>query len=206
MSRRWIFDLFVSMHISDTNRISSYELMERIKDSDELALRILYDRLWKKMYVLAFGILRDEAVSKDIVQEVWIDLWERRSTVQNQNIEAYMMKATRFKVYKALRDTTKTSAVTELFLEQLKTPESEGALQKIYEEETASRIEEAVGKLPKKCNQVFCLSREEGFANAEISKMLNISQRTVETHISNAIVRIKRELTISVLVLCFSFF
>ena len=61
------------------NRISSFDLMERIKNSDQLALRILYGRLWERMYVLAFSMLHDEAVSKDIVQEIWIDLWERRN-------------------------------------------------------------------------------------------------------------------------------
>lgn len=169
--------------------------MERIKNSDQLALRILYGRLWERMYVLAFSMLHDEAVSKDIVQEIWIDLWERRNKILNQNIEAYIIKATRFKVFKVLRD-TKMNIVPEEFLEGLSTSDADGTLEKIYVKETESKIHKAVEKLPKKCNQVFLLSRKEGLANAEISKMLNISQRTVETHISNAIVRIKRELTI----------
>ncbi|MBD1260575.1 sigma-70 family RNA polymerase sigma factor [Maribacter polysiphoniae] len=177
------------------NRISSFDLMERIKNSDQLALRILYGRLWERMYVLAFSMLHDEAVSKDIVQEIWIDLWERRNKILNQNIEAYIIKATRFKVFKVLRD-TKMNIVPEEFLEGLSTSDADGTLEKIYVKETESKIHKAVEKLPKKCNQVFLLSRKEGLANAEISKMLNISQRTVETHISNAIVRIKRELTI----------
>ncbi|MBD0777376.1 sigma-70 family RNA polymerase sigma factor [Maribacter sp. ANRC-HE7] len=183
------------MKESNINLISSFDLMERIKNSDELALRILYSRLWERMYVLAFGILRDEAISKDIVQEIWIDLWERRNKIINQNIEAYIITATRFKVFRTLRD-SKMNVVSMKFLEQLKIPEAEGALEKIYANETESKIHKAVEKLPKKCNQVFLLSRQEGLENAEISKMLNISQRTVETHISNAIVRIKRELSI----------
>ncbi|NNG10912.1 MAG: RNA polymerase sigma-70 factor, partial [Arenibacter sp.] len=91
------------MKENKNNLISSYDLMERIKSSDQLALRMLYGRLWEQMYVLAFSILRDEAVSKDIVQEIWIDLWERRNKILNQNIEAYLIRATRFKVFKVLR-------------------------------------------------------------------------------------------------------
>lgn len=173
--------------------------MARIKESDESAFALLFDRLWERMYLLASYVLRDKERAKDIVQEVWINIWERRNEIQNDNIEAYLLKATRFKIYRTLRD-QKLQKDQLQFLENLQVPESEGVLEKLYCEDTNARLEKSFGNLPKKCHQVFILSRYGGLENHQISEKLGISQRTVETHISNAIRRIKSEVLATVLI------
>lgn len=179
--------------------------MHKIKDSDESALKMLFDRLWERMYLLALSLLKDKEVSKDIVQEIWIGVWERRHEIQNENIEAYLLKATRFKVYKELRD-NKLHKTQIDFLERIQSPDPENILEKLYFEDTRAQLERSLGNLPKKCRLVFTLSRFEGFKNWEISQKLGISQRTVETHISNAIKRIKSEVSTGVFLVLSSFF
>ncbi|WP_051554697.1 RNA polymerase sigma factor [Maribacter antarcticus] len=187
------------------NRVPSEELMHRIKRSDEYALKILYDRLWEKMYSLAYAILKDSSLSRDIVQEIWISIWIRRTQIDNENIEAYILRATRFQVYKHLRD-SKTIRIPHEFLESIQASENDGILQKLYEEDTKSKIRKAVENLPKKCQEVFVLSRNKGLKNAEISKKLGISQRTVETHVSNAIRMVKSQIVIPLALILATFF
>lgn len=193
------------MQRGEPNKLSSQVLFKMLKDGNELAYQVLFDRLWERMYVLAFSLLQDREIAKDLVQEIWIDIWERRHSIENRNIEAFLLQATRFKVYKFLRD-SKTVKFSQSILDKLQLPSSNDIISDIEAEETKSRIDDIVEGLPPKCSQVFVLSRCQGLGNAEISKMLNISKRTVETHVSNALSKIKEELAISLFVVGLIFF
>ncbi|MEH6682301.1 MAG: sigma-70 family RNA polymerase sigma factor [Sediminicola sp.] len=192
------------MRSHEKKEIPTAALMEMIKLSDESALGILYDRLWERMYALAYLLLKDKDRSKDIVQDVWISIWERRATIKNDNVEGYILQATRFRVYKELRDSKFQRIPLEL-LQHIKASESNGILDTLYLQDTETILERSIEGLPKKCHQVFVLSRYVGLENAEISKKLGISQRTVETHISNAIRRIKSEIIFPLILLMAAF-
>ncbi|WP_187269366.1 sigma-70 family RNA polymerase sigma factor [Algibacter pacificus] len=166
--------------------------MSKIKRSDESAFTVLYDKLWESMYALAFSLLKNKEVSKDLVQEVFVDFWIRRSEIENNNIEAYLKKAIRFRVYKELRDTKFNNNID--LLDSTKVPQASGILDNLQLKETKNRIDKAIGNLPKKRQQVFTLSRYNELNNLEISQRLGISKRTVETQISLAIRSIKSEI------------
>ena len=179
---------------SKSNNINFYkELMSKIKLSDEAAFSILYDKLWERMYALAFSLLKNKDISKDLVQEVFVDFWVRRLKIENNNIEAYLIKATRFRVYKELRD-TKFDKTNIDSIDVIKTPHASGVLEHIQLKETEDLIDRAIKKLPKKRQQVFTLSRVNALNNEEISLQLGISKRTVETQISLAIRSIKGQI------------
>ncbi|WP_405608825.1 RNA polymerase sigma factor [Polaribacter sp. Asnod1-A03] len=167
--------------------------MSKIKLSDEAAFKVLYDKLWERMYILAYSLLKDKDISKDLVQEVFVDFWIRRLEIKNNNIEAYLIKATRFRVYKELRDTKFHKTNIDL-LDVIKTPHSNGILEELQLEETENLVNKAIKKLPKKRQEVFKLSRFKLLNNFEISQQLGISKRTVETQISLAIRSIKSEI------------
>lgn len=193
------------MNNGELKKLSSQALFQMLKDGNELAYQILFDRLWERMYVLAFSLLKDRDIAKDVIQEVWIDLWERKDSIENWNIEAFLLQATRFKVYKVLRDSKKVRFSQEI-LEKLHLPANADVLSNIIAKETQSKIDTIVENLPPKCKQIFILSRYQGLRNYEISANLNISKRTVETHVSNALSKIKKELVISLLFLANTFF
>tara|TARA_Y100001933_G_scaffold258676_1_gene307108 strand:- start:2557 stop:3090 length:534 start_codon:yes stop_codon:yes gene_type:complete len=176
-----------------------------LKEGNELAYQVLFDRLWERMYMLAFGMLQDREVAKDVIQEVWIDLWERKHKIENRNIEAFLLQATRFQVYKLLRD-SKTVKLSQEILDGLQLPGSNDVMSDIIAKESRSKIDNVVENLPPKCYQVFVLSRYRGLGNSEISQLLNISKRTVETHVSNALSKIKKELAITLIIVGHMFF
>lgn len=177
-----------------SNTINFYkELMSQIRKSDESAFAALYDKLWERMYALAFSILKNKDTSKDLVQEVFVDFWTRRLTIEDDNIEAYLLKATRFKVYNELRDTKFNNSSIDT-IDHAITPQASGILESLQYNETKQRIDQAVDNLPTKRQQIFTLSRYHELNNFEISQKLGISKRTVETQISLAIRSIKNEL------------
>ena len=174
--------------------ISIRPLIDRIKKSDEKAFSILFDKLWEPLYTYAYSLLENRSFAKDIVQDVWIDFWERRNQIENDNIKAYLYKAIRYKVLSELRN----SKIKESHLEAFKQLNDDSYNHLELEEEVLSPehtniiIENTLSVLPEKCQQVFKLSRLNGLKNKEIAEELGISERTVETHISKAIKLIKK--------------
>lgn|SRR5690606_7264919 len=171
---------------------STYELMERIKRNDSEAFEELFENLWEPLYRRAKTILLDEDIAKDVVQEVWVDFWQRRDEIVNDNIEAYLMQSTRFRVYKEL----KRSPLKKDHLTYLDTVECHSSTDDVVIfNQTEQMIHHSVDQLPNRCKQIFKMSREEQLSNAEIASQLNISKRTVETQISFAIKNLKLRLS-----------
>ncbi|GAA3580628.1 RNA polymerase sigma-70 factor [Snuella lapsa] len=178
----------------DSKILSDKKLMERIKHSDHKAFELLYDRFWEEMYVKAYAILKDKSKSKDIVQEVWISIWEKRHKIENNNIQGYLFTALRFRIYNEFRNSKNKEALIDDFINSLKTNDVSNNIDNdINLKETQEILYASIEKLPKKCKEVFRLSRFEGLKNSEIAKKLDISQRTVETHISNALKILKND-------------
>lgn len=156
----------------------------QIKGSDEKAFQNLFELLWDPMYTYAFSLLEDETLAKDMVQEVWIGFWERRKTIENTNIKAYLYKAVRYRVLKELRD----SKLKSTHLEVLDTIYIDDSIEEesLDPEETKMLLDNKLSILPKKCKEVFKLSKLQGLKNKEIAVELGISENTVENHISKA--------------------
>ncbi|GLB52548.1 DNA-directed RNA polymerase sigma-70 factor [Neptunitalea chrysea] len=176
---------------SDTTAINT--LVKQVKASDEKAFRKLFNLLWEPLYYYAFSLLQEESLAKDMVQDVWIDFWERRKDIQNDNIKAYLYKAVRFRVLKELRNIK----FSESHLEALKELHIENALETddsdiITLDETKQLIEKKMEVLPEKCKEVFKLSRIDGLKNKEIAEELGISESTVENHITKAFKLLKK--------------
>ena len=181
----------------EEQNLSNKMLMERIKKSNQKAFELLYDRFWEQMYTKAFSILKDEFKSKEFVQEVWISIWERRFEIENDNIEGYLFNALRFKIYNEFRNTKNKNVLIEDFIKSCKSDNISNNIDDVINlYETQYLITSLVEKLPKKCQEVFKLSRYDGLKNNEISKKLSISQRTVETHISNALKVLKNNIAL----------
>jgi RNA polymerase sigma-70 factor (ECF subfamily) len=143
------------------------------------------------MYVFAQSLIKDSDKSKDMLQDVWLSLWERRQAVNNENIKAYLMQAVKFRVYKELRD-GKLLTEQETYLANLPHEHASDAI--LEQKELEETIDRWVEKLPPKRKEVFRLSRYDDLSNKEIAAKLNISQRTVETHISHALKFLREKL------------
>jgi len=177
-----------------TNLSSNLLVLEFTK-SNKRAFRKLYELYWEAMYVKAISIVENEIIAKDIVQEIWIKLWQKREAIEIQNFEAYIHTAVRNNCYKYLRD-KKFSSVRLEFIEKSYIL-SESASKKQHDlEETLSTIKQAMNSLPKRCKQIFELSRFKHYSNEEIAMELGISKKSVENQISVAVKSIRSNLTI----------
>lgn len=167
-----------------TQNLSEQQLLKNLSRRKESSLKELYNRYWETLYLQAWRILQDEKASEDVVQEVFIDLWEKRKFNDIQNLSGYLYQAVKNRTLMALRKNRITEEHLNAFkkIRPVQTVDHTLQIQELRRE-----ITHHLEHLPPRCREVFYKSRFEHLKNDEIAEQLNISKRTVETHISHAL-------------------
>jgi len=170
---------------------SSKELLERIADDDVKAFEEIYQRHATKMLVYATKILNNQMVCEDLIQNVFIDFWNKRSEKNINNLESYLFRAVKFQIFNYFRNNKfHDTDLTRLNLIDL----SINASKKMEFEELETTIENLVKKLPPRCQEIFLLSRFEHKSNKEIAAALGISEQAVKNQVSKALIFLRENL------------
>lgn len=171
--------------------LSDQQLLIDLRNGDESVFPLIFERYWKRLYTYAFKIYRDDKVCEDIVQEIFISLWEKAGESQILNLEAYLLRSVKYRVANYIRS-LKFSSSQEEILHNIPYP-SNSVLNLEYQE-FENEVLVKIKQLPPRCREVFILSRFDNYSNSEIAKKLDISIRTVEKQISNALSYLKANL------------
>lgn len=171
---------------NDTDKI----WFTRLQQGNHEAFRFLFDRYYTPLCRYVNTLILDETGAEDIVQGVFVYLWEHRADMLlTHSVQSYLFAACRHKALNHLRDQRKFTPFV---------PEQHDS---IYEEmgvemdDLHRLIEEAVMCLPEKCGKIFRMSRDEDLSYKEIAEREGIAVKTIESQIHTAIKRIKRHLT-----------
>ncbi|WP_411274324.1 RNA polymerase sigma factor [Daejeonella sp.] len=174
------------------DRLSSDEtLVEALKDGDPNAFKLLFDRYWQNLYTIVFSISRDREVASEIVHDIYLNLWLRRSKIQIEFFKGYVTASARYHVYRHMKKVKQNSAE---YMDNLDPGNSitanEGELNIRYHE-MEEKIERHLEDLPKRCKEIFTLSRMDQLSNDEIAERLDISKRTVENQLTYALYHLR---------------
>ncbi len=138
----------------------------------------------------------DRSVAEDIVQNVFIFIWKNNETMSFENsLKPYLFKAVKNQCLNYLESAGNKNTKLNDLETKLKIEEINYYNDSFYsdtENELLTQIFDEVEKLPEKCKEIFKLSYYEGKRSAEISQMFKISNRTVETHIYNALKTLRK--------------
>jgi len=168
------------------NSHTDTELLAAIQKDDEGAFTILYLRYWDKLFYLAGKKLGDLPEAENIVQDIFLDLWHRRHELDiRHNIDGYLVVAVKYRIINAQAKRHRREAMSRQAGRQLAEADHSTEQQLAYEE-LCSLLQEKMLRLPEKCRMVFAL-REQGLSQKEIASQMNISEKTVEMHVSRAL-------------------
>ncbi|SHM03829.1 RNA polymerase sigma-70 factor, ECF subfamily [Chitinophaga jiangningensis] len=165
--------------------LSISELLVRTADGDETAFAQIHQHYWNEVYALALAFLKSPALAEDIIQEVFIKLWLKRTQLTEiQEFTPYLMVMVRNEIISHLRK----AATRQKQLEQY----SNGSLS-LQElpaasiTETTAVINSALASLPPKQQQIFAMSREQGLSHEAIAAQTGLSKKTVANTITIAL-------------------
>lgn len=169
--------------------------------SQELQLgnRQIFDQLFADYYVnlcrFAYTYLRDDDTSEEIVQEVFIALWEQRETLDiNTSLRSFLYTSVKNRSLNYIRNSkTRNYHENEFAMEQHS--KVSHIINFCEREELNYLIDQAIKELPVQCRTIFELSRHQNLTYCEIAQQMDISAKTVENQMGIALKRLRGKLS-----------
>ncbi|MCX2473929.1 sigma-70 family RNA polymerase sigma factor [Pedobacter sp. MC2016-05] len=168
----------------------SIDLLLRLKQGDKQAYEQIYFTFSKELLYAAYKKTGDKVVAEELVQNIFISLWEKRQDLQIKNLQAYLFGALKLSVINHVRSLVMENKY--MAYQTLTYSENHQDTANLVDlHDLSSIIEEGINSLPEKTQEVFRLSRYQHQSIKDISTDLNISEKAVEYHITRSIKRIK---------------
>ena len=161
-------------------------LLKLLRISDEFAYKEIYLRYWRRLYRTCVSKTNSKEVAEDIVQSIFADLWDRREHHTIINMAAYLETAVKYQVINYIKAAISKRAQYTGYSEGQKTEENPADLPLLVQELSVA-IEKAISQLPQKTQTIFRLSRFEKQSNKDISRMMDLSEKAVEYHITQSL-------------------
>lgn len=161
------------------------ELLQSIKlIDDQSSFAVLYDRYWNKSLAIAYNLTHDKSLAKDIVQELFISFWNRRETLEINNFSSYLATAIKFSFYMHIEKERRRRIIREDKLDPKDEAVVDEQIEALYFTDYFLSLIET---LPEKCRLVVSYSRLDDMTNADIATKMNISEKTVEGHLTKGL-------------------
>ena len=163
------------------------QLLDLLKKGDQKAFNEIYDRHAPKVYYQVNQMLRDQEASKDVVQDLFITIWDKCNNIRTEgNLAGYLYIAAQNNVLKFIRKgRLKSDYLNSLAQFQHEIIEEQGPAYDI--EVLYSLIEKEISQLPGKMKVIFELSRQRDLSYKDIAAQLGIAENTVRKQVSNAL-------------------
>ncbi|MNK28395.1 ECF RNA polymerase sigma factor SigW [compost metagenome] len=169
-------------------------MLEQLKSGSSKALEALYELYYVQLCQIAFRKLGDETLVEELVQDVFLNLWIKRHTLDSEgSLFAYLYATLRNRALHEIR----ARMIKDRHYLQIAGQDkgySADPEDDLMAKETELKVMKVIESLPVQCREAFRLSREEQLSYKAIAERMNISVNTVEKHIGKAIKILKREL------------
>lgn len=179
--------------------------MSLIKQDNDDAFVVLYNKYSRKVRSLAFSKVNSKIIAQEIVQEVFANIWERRHSLEISSLSAYLFVAVKYQAINHIKSEITHRKHHHLYKAFIKISE-DSTLRSVQYNDLTEALEGSVQKLPEKTQLVFRLNRLEGKSISEIALKLNLSEKAIKYHISRSLKELRlylKEFLISLLLFLF---
>lgn len=181
--------------------ITDIVLLKQIESGNQIAFSSFYNLYWDDLYAFVFMRTKDHNITREILQDLWIRIFERPNTIKTDkegNARKYLFSILNYKIIDYYRQ--KPSDIAEITDENIADFQeiSEEEYQDILEEQTTESllkmIDEVLAELPKTQQNVYKLRILKNKSVDETATELGISNKTVRNQLSNALSEIRKKL------------
>jgi RNA polymerase sigma-70 factor (family 1) len=184
-------------------KYSDEELLELLKQNNEEAFTQIYRRYWESLFITAVKAVRAKEQAEDILQDVFLSLWNRRKDVViEHSLGAYLHTSVRYKVIHYIEKNITRKDYLVLLTEMAVHSNFTSPELQFQVKELKQILHNAVATMPPKMQQVYNLSRTNHLTHKEIAAELNISTETVKKHIQHALQILKEALDQNKIAVC----
>lgn len=163
-------------------------------NENEAVFEQLFKKHFRELHAYAFSLLKDWDVAEEIVQSLFLKLWEKNEWSHIQtSIKSYLYKSVYHDSLNYIRR-QKVQLKYQTSTAYAMKNDTDDAAGKLKMSELEQHLSRALGKLPEKCRAIFQLSRFQELKYQEIATQLDISIKTVETHMGKALRILRKEM------------
>ena len=163
---------------------------------DEQSYKHLFLYFHPILFRFSFNILHNKSVSEEIVSDMMLKVWEMGNKLsQIQHLKIFLITSVKNACFTYLSSKKHLQSLNEsIDNEDIISSNGDNPEQLFIYSEVTQRVNSVIASLPMKCQMVFRLIKEEGLSYKEVSKVLEISQNTIETHMRIALRKIRMDL------------
>ena len=167
------------------NSYTDNELTTLLQQGSEESFTEIYNRYWQKLYFLAHKHLKSAQAAEEVVQDVFLAVWQKKETITIHTLPVYLAAMTRYAVYRNLARQRQYKE-TEIGALQAE-PATSGDEDAIDNKILLEIIEKLANSLPEKCRLVFIHNKLLDQPLNQVAEELHISTKTAEAHLTKAL-------------------
>lgn len=169
-------------------------VFSRMVDGDKEAFRFFFEKYYTDMVNLVNLYLHDSMMSEEIVQDIFIYLWEKKEQIKIEtSLKSYLLRASKNKSLNYIRN-EKNKLNIHSRLADLNKGTSEMPDNVMDANQLRDIINAAIDSLPERCREIYIMGKEKNMSYKEISDELEISVKTVEVQMGKALKRLREQL------------
>ena len=172
---------------------SETQLVDLLHEGNSSAFEEIYKRYWFKLYSIAFRHLGVKEECEELVQNVFLSIWNRRENIQIKKLDIYLTVSIKNQIYDFIKSQISYRKYQEYAILQ-EVMQSSMPFQTLHYGELSDAVEAALARLPEKSAEVFRRSRFSNQSVKQIAEDLNLSDKTVEYHITKSLKFLKENL------------
>ena len=170
----------------DYGLLANEILVKLLRADDEKAFKEIYCRHWKPLFNAAYYRSGSKETAKEIVQNLFLRIWEKRQTLLIQNLDSYLHSAVKHSIINHFESTVVQKKYYQHIRETFNPAAADTENTLLYNEFLVA-FEKAINQLPEKTSAVFRKSRLENLTVREIATSMGLSEKAVEYHITNSL-------------------
>ncbi len=169
-------------------------LIDRLKNGDTKAFDTLFSIYGPRLYAFTNGYLKSRFDSEEVVQEVFLTIWRKRKDIDlSLSFKSYLFKITYHHILEAFNKVRKRDAFKQEMMEQA-VPFTNDMEERLDYQMLLDKVDGIIKTLPARQQEIIIMRKKEGIAVKEIARQLDISPKTVENHLSEALRSLKNDL------------